>query len=57
MAPLYNNKKVMGYKNMRKQKLHIKALRKAQRYEKPSEELTENDFREIENTVPLNGND
>jgi len=50
----------MGYKNMKKQKMHIKALRKLQKIDKiiaDDNELTEQEFRRIENTIPLNGND
>lgn len=41
----------MGYKNMKKQKAHIKALRKREKasYAPP---LTEREVREIENTIP-----
>ena len=40
----------MAYKNMKKQKAHIKSLRKNER---KNNELTERDYKEIENTIPI----
>ena len=42
----------MGYKNMKKQKAHIKNLRRAQK-NNLEQELTERNFREIENSVSI----